>query len=477
MPTDPRFNGGGTRSLRFERNLALIFALLGVLLEALIAVYWLTILEPALRDDAESRARALAHAQARSIEAVLVLDQQDEPLLQALETRLDTILLLKEDQSGEPLTNHIRLELNPDRVALPLEAMSLARGRKDCSGCFVTEVPLYHPQDYALIGVATFHANNRSLALLLADVRIKLMGAGAFILVFIGLAWGGVARLLRRLRESETNLGNLLEVVPFPIVQLWADDSGIQRANQAAADYLGLLPDGNGRLDSLTWQALRAGGLPVAADMQQEVQISTPQGDLRWAMVSVNQVFLSGIAHRLISLVDVSDLKATQQRLHQAANTDALTKLYNRRYLFMRLTEAIERADREGSGFSVILFDLDHFKQINDVFGHAVGDLVLVRIAELTRQCVRESDICGRYGGEEFLIFLPSAPAAVALGIAERLRIKIGAERWAQPELRVTISGGVAEYAGSTVDVLLETADRRLYQAKRVGRDQIIAES
>ncbi|MEA3639750.1 MAG: sensor domain-containing diguanylate cyclase [Lamprobacter sp.] len=477
MPTDPRFNGGGTRSLRFERNLALIFALLGVLLEALIAVYWLMILEPALRDDAESRARALAQAQARSIEVVLVLEQEEEQLLNALETRLDTILLLKEDESGEPLTNHIRLELDPDRVALPLKAMSLARGLTDCSGCFITEVPLYHPQDYALIGVATFHANTRSLERLLTDVRFKLLGAGGLILVFIGLAWGGVARLLHRLRESETNLGNLLEVVPFPILQLQSDGSGIQRANQAAADYLGLAPDERGRLDSLTWQALRVAGLPVAANTQQEVQISTAQGELRWAMVSVKEVFLSGIPHRLISLVDVSDLKATQQRLHQAANTDALTKLYNRRYLFMRLAQEIEQADRKGSVLSIILFDLDHFKQINDSFGHAVGDEVLVRIAELTRQCVRESDICGRYGGEEFLIILPSAPAAVALGIAERLGTKIRAERWSQPELHVTISGGVAEYADSTIDVLIETADRRLYQAKRAGRDRIVAES
>ncbi|MBK1620904.1 hypothetical protein CKO42_21245 [Lamprobacter modestohalophilus] len=476
MPSDSRFSGGAIRSFRFERNLALIFALLGVLLEALIAGYWLLVLEPALRDDAESRAHALAQAQARGIEVLLVRDLPAEQLLNALETRLDAILLIKEDESGQALTNQIRLELDPDRVNLPLEAMSLRRGGTDCSGCFVTEVPLYHPQDYALIGVATFYANTRSLETLLADVRTNLLIAGGLILLFIVVAWGGVARLLRRLRESESNLSNLLEVVPFPILQLQADGSSIQRANQAAMQYLGLASDGSGRLDSLTWQAMLADGLLAAADLQREVQISTPQGDLRWAMVSVSQVLLSGVAHRLISLVDVSELKATQRRLHQAANTDALTKIYNRRYLFARLSESIERADREGSGLSVILFDLDHFKQINDSFGHAIGDQVLVRVAELMRQCVRESDICGRYGGEEFLVILPSAPVSVAFDIAERLRTKIEAEQWPRPELRVNISGGVAAYAGSTIDVLLETADRLLYQAKRAGRNQIIAE-
>lgn len=475
MSNDSGFSGGPIRSFRFERNLALIFALLGVLLEALIAGYWLLLLEPALRDDAESRARALAQAQARGIEMVLVRDLPSEQLLNALETRLDTILLLKEDETGFALTNHIRLELDPDMVRLPLEVMTLQRGSTDCSGCFVTEVPLYHPQDYMLMGVATFYANTRSLETLLAGVRSKLLVAGALVLLFIVLAWGGVARLLRRLRESESNLSNLLAVIPFPILQLEADGSGVQRANQAAIQYLGLVPDAQGRLDSPTWQALLAGGLPTETTAQSEVQVNGQQGLLRWAMISVNQVHLSGVAHRLISLVDVSELKVTQQRLHQAANTDGLTKVYNRRYLFARLNEEIERADRQDVVLSVILFDLDHFKQINDSFGHAIGDLVLVRVAEIMRQCVRESDICGRYGGEEFLVILPSAPCSVAEEIAKRIGSKIKAECWPQPELQVTISGGVAEYAGSTIDVLLETADRCLYRAKRAGRDCIVA--
>jgi diguanylate cyclase (GGDEF)-like protein len=433
-------------------------------------------LEPALRNDAESRARALAQAEARGIEVLLVGDVTGEQLLNALETRLDTILLLKEDETGQVLTNHIRLELDPEMVALPTEAVALQRGRTDCSGCFVTEVPLYHPQNYLLMGVATFHANNGSLEMLLAGVRAKLLIAGGLVLLFIAVAWGGVARLLRRLRESEINLSNLLEVVPFPILQLVADGSGIQRANQAAIHYLGLAPDTQGQLDSRTWQTLLAAGLPTATATQSEMQITTQQGDLRWAMVSVNQVHLSGVAHRLISLVDVSELKATQQRLHQAANTDGLTKSYNRRYLFARLNEEIERADREHATLSVILFDLDHFKQINDSFGHAIGDLVLVRVAEIMRECVRGSDVCGRYGGEEFLVILPSATCSVAEEIAKRIGSRIRAERWPQTELRVTISGGVAEYAGSTIDELLEAADRRLYRAKRGGRNSIVAD-
>jgi diguanylate cyclase (GGDEF)-like protein len=134
----------------------------------------------------------------------------------------------------------------------------------------------------------------------------------------------------------------------------------------------------------------------------------------------------------------------------------------------------VARVDREGAVLSVILFDLDHFKSINDGFGHSVGDAVLTRVAEILRRCIRDADICGRYGGEEFLVILPSASQAVALEIAERIRTTVAAQQWTQPGLAVSISGGVAEYNGNGLAQLLETADKRLYRAKQAGRNRII---
>jgi diguanylate cyclase (GGDEF)-like protein len=395
--------------------------------------------------------------------------------LNALKTRLDAILLLRESESGQPLTNRIRLELDPEATQLPLDALPLERGRGGCSGCFVTEVPLYHPQEYRLMGVATFHANARSLEALLTDVRSTLFWTGGAILILIAMAWVGVIWLLRRLSESESNLSAVLDVAPFPILLLEAQAPKIRRANRAAVRYLDLAADGAGRLGSRVWEALLNDGLPSGEDEQREVQLEMADGQSSWAMVSVAPVNFSGATHPLISLVDVSELKLIQQRLHQAANTDGLTKSYNRRYLFARLAEEIERADREGSTLSVILFDLDHFKSINDTFGHAVGDMVLERSAAIMRQRIRGTDVCGRYGGEEFLVILPSASKATALELAERIRAGIKAEPWPQPGLQVSISGGVAEHTGAELDHLLEAADRNLYRAKNTGRDRIVA--
>ncbi|KAA6183846.1 diguanylate cyclase [Thiohalocapsa marina] len=479
MRNDVGFNHGRLRqrrnAFRLERRLALIFALLGALLTGLIAGYWVLTLEPALRQDAESRAHALAQAQARGIEDLLGRDLPPALLLDELKTRLDAILLLKERDSGQPLTNRILLVLNPDWVALPPEAMTLQQGDDRQLHSFVTEVPLYHPQRYALMGMATFYANRHSLETLLADVRIRLFGIGALVLLFIVAAWFGVAWLLRRLSQSEANLRNLLEVAPIPILLLEPDGNGIQLANQAAAIQLGLVPDAAGGLHSPAWAELVESGLPRAKDGQREVQLSTGNDETHWTIVSTSEVSLSGNEHRLVSLVDVSELKAVQQRLHQAANTDELTQAYNRRYLFTRLNEEIAVAERNGTALAVILFDLDRFKGINDGFGHAVGDEVLVRSAEIMRQCIRGSDLCGRYGGEELLVILPSASRTDAVEIAERIRRAIKAERWSRPALQVTISGGIGVYHGDTVDTLLERADRCLYRAKREGRDRIVA--
>jgi diguanylate cyclase (GGDEF)-like protein len=474
VSSDPGFVDGGIDAFRVERNLALIFTLLAIVLSGVMTGYWLLVLEPSLRDEAESRARALAQAQARGIEWLFGRDLPPGQLVDALETRLDAIILLKEDQDGQALTHHVRLELDPETARVPMRARSIERGQQACSHCITTEVPLYHPRDYSLVGVASFVANTGSLEMLLTNVRSTFLWTGCAILLLIATAWIGVSWLLRRLRESESNLSSLLDVAPFPILLLEREARRIRRANRAARRYLRLEADPMGRLTSNAWETLLGKGIPTAEQGQSEVQFDRDDGSPLWALVSATQVNFSNEAHPLISLVDVSELKRIQHRLHQAANTDGLTKSYNRRYLFARLTEEVARADREGGVLSVVLFDLDHFKAINDGFGHSVGDQVLTGIAEITRRCIRDADVCGRYGGEEFLVILPSASSAVALEIAERVRSTVANEQWPHSGLVVSISGGVAEYNGTGLTQLLETADKRLYRAKQLGRNRIV---
>ncbi|MFB1489601.1 MULTISPECIES: GGDEF domain-containing protein [unclassified Thiocapsa] len=464
-------------SLTLERNLALIFALLGILLTTLIALHWVLVIEPTLRAEAESRSRAFAQAQTSGIESLLRNDQQPDRLADAIRTELDAVLLLKDESTKTPFVRRITLVLDGDLVALPPDSLDLARGIDRCADCFVTEVPLYDPDGHLLVGIATFYSSPQFLNDLIGSVRGKLLWVGGAMLLVIGLAWFGASRVLRRLGESESNLRTLFEAAPFPIILDERGAGGVTQANQAAKTYLSLEPDSTGRLNSMAWEALAADGIPDGVGEQREARILTSGRSRRWAVVSAMPLRFSGVSSRLISLVDISELKATQDELRLASLTDGLTGAYNRRYLLQKLAEEIERAKRYGDALSVILLDLDSFKTINDTFGHRVGDEVLVKVAATLRTCTRDVDVSGRYGGEEFLVILPHTSAALAMEVAERIRCAVKALTSSQPGLRVTVSSGVCEYAGMDVDGLVEIADQRLYRAKEGGRDRVVGSS
>jgi diguanylate cyclase (GGDEF)-like protein len=461
-------------SLTLERNLAVIFALLGILLTTLIALHWVVVIEPTLREDAESRSRAFAQAQANAIEILLRNGQRPDQLADEIRTALDSALLLKDQSTDTPFIRRITLALDEDLFDLGSGNLDTARGMYACAECFVTQIPLYDPEDHLLVGIATFYSSPQFLNDLIRNVRGKLLWVGGAMLVVIGFAWFGASRLLRRLGESEANLRTLFEVAPFPMILVQRGRPGVSQANQAAKTYLALEPDGTGQLTSAAWDALAVDGLPAGIGEQRETQILTRNRTRRWAVVSAMPLRFSGTSSRLITLADVSELKAIQDELRLASLTDGLTGAYNRRYLLQKLGEEIERAKRYGNELSVILFDLDGFKAINDTFGHRVGDEVLVKVAATLRACTRDVDVSGRYGGEEFLVVLPHTAGAAAIEVAERIRGAVKALTWSQRGLRVTISGGVCEYTGMDVDSLIEIADRRLYRAKEQGRNRIV---
>lgn len=168
------------------------------------------------------------------------------------------------------------------------------------------------------------------------------------------------------------------------------------------------------------------------------------------------------------------------ERLRELSVLDGLTRLLNRRAIFERLSEEIERARRYRLPLSVVLCDFDFFKRINDRFGHLVGDAVLREGSAVLRRSLRTTDLLGRYGGEEFLAILPQVDLEAARQAAERLRRDMAAHPLAiatVPQQRITASFGVAalsELAGRTAaDELVAIADRRLYEAKAAGRDQV----
>jgi two-component system cell cycle response regulator len=174
-------------------------------------------------------------------------------------------------------------------------------------------------------------------------------------------------------------------------------------------------------------------------------------------------------------------LRVNYERSLALALTDALTGLYNRRYVMAHLEGLMARAAEGGKTPAVLLFDIDHFKKINDTYGHAAGDEVLCEVARRAMHDVRSFDLVARYGGEEFLIVMPETPIAVAVGVAERLRRAVAEQPCAVPadrvEIPVTISVGVATMLeeGDTPAALLKRADEALYAAKGSGRNQVVA--
>ncbi len=170
------------------------------------------------------------------------------------------------------------------------------------------------------------------------------------------------------------------------------------------------------------------------------------------------------------------ELRKKEALLERLAVTDELTGLHNRRFFFERLDAEIDRAHRYGRLPSLVLVDLDHFKRINDTFGHTTGDAVLRETARVLRENVRETDDIARYGGEEFVLLLMETGLADASAVAEKLRAAVATHEFAAggAALRVTISLGVAELGpGDDAAALVARADVALYDAKHGGRDRV----
>ena len=192
-----------------------------------------------------------------------------------------------------------------------------------------------------------------------------------------------------------------------------------------------------------------------------------------------------GLAVSVFMLFGIIGLKRLFQLMHNheaelenLAHTDFLTGLNNRRYFMKKVQQELTRALRYQSKFSLLMFDIDFFKQVNDSYGHHIGDIVLQKVADYCQKTVRSVDIIGRIGGEEFAVFLPESDYENALDVAERLRKGIEETLLASvgdKEIHVTVSIGLvsADSAGRSIDELLDLADKALYEAKTSGRNKI----
>jgi two-component system, cell cycle response regulator len=171
-------------------------------------------------------------------------------------------------------------------------------------------------------------------------------------------------------------------------------------------------------------------------------------------------------------------LKKSNQALLDLSNTDPLTQLSNRRFLMKTLDKELQRCERSQKPLALVMVDIDHFKQINDCYGHQQGDMVLQRLSKTMKGQLRDYDLAARFGGEEFALVLPETGFNEAVRVAERLRQDVSELRFegACQDLKLTISLGVATFPHNrvrTMDDLVREADRALYNAKGKGRNRV----
>ena len=297
----------------------------------------------------------------------------------------------------------------------------------------------------------------------------------------------GRLALQNHLAESEEKFRTLFETASDAIFSI--DENGlILMANRAAKDvfeYPGheivgldirrLLGSGQ----EGTWEVFARYASHSESGKYVESSAVSRSGKKIPFHISVSESASGGKRFYTAIMRDVSQIKAYEEDLQVLANTDSLTRLFNRRQLYPIMQKEFDRAARKKIPFSVLLIDIDHFKKFNDTYGHAGGDLLLAGFADKIRLALRRMDSAFRFGGEEFVILLPETAGQDAMIPAERFRQLIGGSRFPMPPdgqpVSVTVSVGIAGYRdGDTIDDVIRHADLAMYAAKNGGRNRVV---
>ncbi|SDL85702.1 diguanylate cyclase (GGDEF) domain-containing protein [Franzmannia pantelleriensis] len=211
-------------------------------------------------------------------------------------------------------------------------------------------------------------------------------------------------------------------------------------------------------------------------------RITLPSGDIRWLHEIADNTAPDDPDTLVGTVRDITVFKELELKLRKQTITDHLTGLFNRRYFMKRLTQTFALYQRNGQQAVVMLLDIDHFKAVNDTYGHAMGDQVLMRLADLFKERFRQTDVVGRLGGEEFAVLLVDSCLEDAAGVAEEIRGALaGMEFHANVDetFRVSVTCGLAGFAEDDASEysILKRADDSLYLGKQSGRNQVVVES
>ncbi|HKJ09255.1 MAG TPA: sensor domain-containing diguanylate cyclase [Gammaproteobacteria bacterium] len=290
----------------------------------------------------------------------------------------------------------------------------------------------------------------------------------------------------RTARLSEENLRRLFDAAPLPMVLARVRDGAILRTNEAARALFGIREQDQPRLTTRDFYASPVERDHILEHLRRdgqvrgmEVGMRTLEGGELQVLLSASRTEFHGEAANIAGMVDITARKLMEDELHRLANTDPLTGVHNRRFFFDLAEREVPRFIRNKHPVSVLLADIDHFKRVNDTYGHAAGDVVLKGFVAVLKGQLRDYDILGRLGGEEFAIVLPEVSAEAAREAAERLRASVeqAVVRITEGEVKVTVSIGLAgvDANAPTLDAALSLADEALYRAKSLGRNRVEA--
>lgn len=331
------------------------------------------------------------------------------------------------------------------------------------------------PLSQASIGLATGMLMNNTVFVLVLSRSNRLRRLE-------WTAYRAAGQANEELAKHRDTLRKIIQAVPAPLMITSKDSGKLIQANEAACDYFGTdLLKGSLKIEDYIsrrdWaklaQKLRADGQAEGI----EIELHFPNGVARDALAATKTVAIAGTEAVLTVLIDITRRKEYEAIMEKLANTDPLSGLPNRARFFAVAEEEIGRAQRYKRPLAVFMVDIDHFKRINDTYGHDVGDSALRAFADLCRGWVRHQDIVARLGGEEFGILLPETDEANSFGLAERLRAAVENLRIEGLAASIAISIGISEIrpGETTVDAALSRADQALYAAKRSGRNRTVS--
>jgi diguanylate cyclase (GGDEF)-like protein/PAS domain S-box-containing protein len=363
-----------------------------------------------------------------------------------------------------------------ERLALTVEHLSDALVRV-AAGDFTVQVDRDHGGDAT--DVLAFLVNN------------TISELGAFVAANERRAEEDRQRLERivsqrtiELRQSEDNFRTLLATAPVPILLIGLDDDRVRFCNERAADLFGsTVDDIVGRLTPRLHpnpEAKRRFRDRLDLDRRIDalaVEIPRGRDSSFWSLLNARTLVSAGETLVMLTLTDVTEQKRIEDQLRALATTDTLTGALTRRHFFDLAELEWTRASRHQHPLCVALLDVDHFKTVNDRYGHGMGDEALRMVAETVRGKLRRQDLLGRYGGDELALLFPETVLDGAKQVSDRIRLAVSQLELTHrgETVKLTISGGVvAGRQDEVLSVACDRADAALYQAKDSGRDRVV---